>query len=331
MRWMARFLRTKTNPLELDMNRNHGNADAHSSSANRKPPGICIGARPAQALIPAFNIPYLPMMEPVVAALRETDSFGLIAVARLEWVKFEAGSLQAVRDEYERVKDERHTRLHLDHVPVIDEDGIRVDFEAEIREAIRLGYQSVMVDGSRLPLEENIRATRKIVDMAHAAGVPVEGELGAVYGHEAGSLAPYEELFASGRGFTSPEQARRFVVETGVDWLSVAVGSVHGPLMRHCEKVTARLNLKHLQRIHDATRIPLVLHGGSGIKKECILEATRHGIAKINIGTAIRRAYQDASSTSLAAAQQAVHDTTVSILTEELDLRGSRRLVHLEA
>ena len=162
-----------------------------------------LNAQRAKIVIPAFNIPYLPMMEAVVAALRDTDNFGLITVARLEWIKFEARSLQAIHAEYERVKDERFTRLHLDHVPVIDEDNLKVDYEAVIQEAIQLGYGSVMVDGSRLPLEENIQATRKITRMAHAAGIAVEGELGAVLGHEAGPLPPYEELFASGKGFTA--------------------------------------------------------------------------------------------------------------------------------
>jgi fructose-bisphosphate aldolase class II len=317
--------------FQMKINQDHPVESASLPVQKGTTAGLRIGARPAETLIPAFNIPYLPMMEPVVAALRETDSFGLIAVARLEWVKFEAGGLRAVFDEYQRVKDERHTRLHLDHVPVIDEDDLRVDFEAEISAAIRMGYQSVMVDGSRLPLEENIEATRKITDIAHAAGIPVEGELGAVLGHEAGPLPPYEELFRTGRGFTSPAEAQRFVAETGVDWLSVAVGSVHGPLMREYQKLEARLDLEHLQRIHEATGIPLVLHGGSGIKKEYILEATRRGIAKINIGTVVRRAYQDAVSVSVLAAQRAVHDTTVQILTKELDLQGSRCLVYLDA
>ncbi len=302
----------------------------YSLPVTDRPTGIRVGVRPSETVIPAFNIPYLPMMEPVIAALRETDSFGLIAVARLEWIKFEARSMRAVFEEYQRVKDERFTRLHLDHIPVIDEDNLRVNFEAEIRDAIELGYESVMVDGSRLSLKENIRATRKITDMAHAAGVPVEGELGAVFGHETGLLPPYEELFATGKGFTSPEEAKRFVAETEVDWLSVAIGNVHGPLMDHCQKVEARLDLAHLQRIYEATRIPLVLHGGSGIKREYILGATRHGIAKINIGTMIRRAYQEALLFSQAAAQQAVHDATVRIL-RELGLQGSRKLARLDA
>jgi fructose/tagatose bisphosphate aldolase len=156
----------------------------------------------AATVVPGFNIPYLPMMEPVVRALRDTNCFGLVMVARLEWTKFHAGGLRPIRDEYERVKDESVTRLHLDHVPVIDEDNRRVDFEADLAEAIALGYDSIMVDGSRLPFQENVDCTRRVVERAHARGVPVEAELGAVMGHEAGPLPPYEELFASGKGFT---------------------------------------------------------------------------------------------------------------------------------
>ena len=144
----------------------------------------------ARTVVPSFNIPYLPMMEPVVRALRDTGTAGLVAVARLEWVKFEARSLAAVREEYERVKDERLTRLHLDHVPVIDEDDLRVDFLSVMREAISLGYESVMIDGSRLPFDENVAATREVASMAHEAGIALEAELGAVMGHEAGPMPP---------------------------------------------------------------------------------------------------------------------------------------------
>src|SRR5690606_9183044 len=107
---------------------------------------------------------------------------------------------------------------------VIDEDQEPVDYLAIVNEALRLGFDSVMVDGSRLRLEENIAATRQVAERAHRAGVPCEAELGAVMGHEEGPLPPYEELFASGRGFTDTDEARRFVQETGCDWLSVAIG-----------------------------------------------------------------------------------------------------------
>jgi ketose-bisphosphate aldolase len=292
----------------------------------------CIwNARRAGTVIPAFNIPYLPMMEPIVAALRDVDSFALITVARPEWMKFGARSLQAVYEEYQRLKDDRLSRLHLDHVPVIDEDNLRVEYEAIIQEAIQLGYQSVMVDGSRLPLKRNIQATKMIVEMAHAAGIPVEGELGAVFGHEDGPLPSYEELYATGKGFTAPEDAKRFVSETAVDWLSVAVGNVHGAISqiaRHDKKVEARLNLEHLERIYRAVEIPLVLHGGSGIKKECIWGAVRRGVAKINIGTVIRQAYEAAVKESLEAAQKAAYEATVRVLTEELQLQGSRHVIN---
>ncbi|NLZ89885.1 MAG: class II fructose-bisphosphate aldolase, partial [Clostridiales bacterium] len=80
-----------------------------------------------KTIIPAFNIPYLPMLKPVVEAIREEDSMAMIQVARLEWIKFEAKSLVAVAEEYGKYADPARTLLHLDHVPVIDEDGERVD------------------------------------------------------------------------------------------------------------------------------------------------------------------------------------------------------------
>jgi ketose-bisphosphate aldolase len=282
--------------------------------------------------MPSFNIPYLPMMEPVVRALRDTDTVGLVSVARLEWVKFEAGGLAAIREEYERVKDERFTRLHLDHVPVIDEDDLRVDFLAVMREAISLGYESIMLDGSRLPFGENVAATREVASMAHEAGIAIEAELGAVMGHEDGPMPPYEELFASGKGFTDPGEAKRFVEETGVDWLSVAVGSVHGAISKAKKdekKIAARLNIEQLDRIRRAIGVPLVLHGGSGIRKECIMEGIRHGIAKINIGTAIRQPYERAAVESVEAGRDAVYSTLLGIVREDLEIEGSARTLGL--
>lgn len=277
-------------------------------------------------LVPAFNIPYLPMMEPIVRALRDTGTFGLIQVARPEWEKFQAKSMRAIRDEYEKVKDESFTRLHLDHVPVIDEDGARVDFEAIIAEAIDLGYESVMVDGSRLELDENIAATRRVAEMAHEAGIVVEGELGAVLGHEAGPLPPYEELFTTGQGFTDPAQAERFVKETNVDWLSVAIGNIHGAISgvaKTQKKLEARLNVEHLTKLGQATNVPLVLHGGSGIKKEYMMRAVKQGISKINIGTTTRQVFEGLREESMTQALQNVYDVTVRLVTEELESAGS--------
>ena len=283
-------------------------------------------ARKIGTVIPGFNIPYLPMMEPVVRALRETNSFGLIMVARLEWEKFESGSLEAVRDEYERMKDLDHTRLHLDHVPVIDEDDLRVDYLEIIERAVRTGYGSVMVDGSRLPLEGNIDCTKEVVETAHAVGIPVEAELGAIMGHEAGPLPPYDELFASGRGFTDPAQAKRFVEETKVDWLSIAIGNVHGAISaarKSEKKIEARLDIDRLDEIREAGGIPLVLHGGTGISKDYILKSIQHGIAKVNVATAIRQPYEKAVQESLAAGQEAVYRAMLAIIRDDLEIENS--------
>jgi ketose-bisphosphate aldolase len=256
---------------------------------------IVAKARAMGMALPAFNIAHLPMVEPVIRAVRDQRSFALVEVSRIDYLKFGARSAAAVAEEFRRYDDPHHVRLHLDHVPVIDEDGIRVDWKACIAEALALGYASVMLDGSRLPLEENIAAAREAAAMAHAAGAACEAELGAVLGHEAGPLPPYEELFASGRGFTRVEEATRFVRETGVDWLSVAVGSVHGAVsdaLKDAKKVEARLSLEHLARLEAATGIPLVLHGGSGVRQADVLAAMKQGIAKINVGTEVRQAYE---------------------------------------
>ena len=291
---------------------------------------LMLCALKARTAIPGFNIPYLPMMAPVARALRDTRCFGLIMAARLEWTKFAAGGPRAVYEAYQEVRDPQFMALHLDHVPVIDEDDLRVDYEAILREAVALGYDSVMVDGSRLSLEDNIAATVRVVDLAHASGVAVEAELGAVMGHESGPMPPYEELFASGRGFTDPDEARRFIAATGVDWLSVAVGSVHGAISaakRREKKLEARLSIERIDALQKAVGVPLVLHGGTGIKKRYVLEAMRHGIAKINVATAIRQPYEALVEQSPEAALEAVYEATVSVIRDELELAGTADLL----
>ncbi len=293
---------------------------------------IMKAAHRAGVVIPAFNIPYLPMLQPVVRAVVDQDAFALIAVARPEWIKFQAQSPAAVAEEFAKWAQPAYVRLHLDHVPVIDEDNEPVDYLPIIRDALALGYQSVMVDGSRLPLADNIAATRGVVDLAHAAGIPVEAELGAVMGHEAGPLPPYEELFASGKGFTDVEEARRFVAETHCDWLSVAIGNIHGAIARGArdqKKAEARLKLDRLDELAAATGIPLVLHGGSGIRREYVLEAFQRGIAKINVGTEIRQPYEQTwrETGSVAAAQEAVYQRTVWVLRDHLAVAGKRQVV----
>jgi ketose-bisphosphate aldolase len=293
---------------------------------------IIQNARAQDLMIPAFNIPYLPMMEPVIQAVVDQDSFALIETARLEWIKFESRGPAQVAKEFFRWHRPEHVRLHLDHVPVIDEDNLRVDFLPIFQEAIYLGYESVMIDGSRLPFEENIEAVRQVVDLSHAAHVAVEAELGAVLGHEAGPLPSYEELFSSGKGFTDVSEARQFVRETQCDWLSVAIGNIHGAIavgQKDQKKVEARLALTRLVQLYEATGIPLVLHGGSGIKQEDVRQAMSRGIAKINVGTEIRQPYETTLKTgsSISKAQDAVYERTCWVLQKFLGIAGIQRKV----
>jgi fructose/tagatose bisphosphate aldolase len=238
-----------------------------------------------------------------------------------------------VRDEYFAVYQEPWMRLHQDHVPVVDEDNLRVDYLSILKEALDLGYDSIMVDGSRLPLEANIAATRQVVALAGPCGVPVEAELGAVLGHEAGPIPPYEELFRSGKGFTDVEEAAHFVEETGVDWLSVACGNIHGAIQgaaKDRQKVTARLNTERLAQLRDATGVPLVLHGGSGIEKDSILAGVANGIAKINIGTDVRQPYEQAvrAGAGVAGAREAVYERACELLCDVLELENSRDVIN---
>jgi len=279
-------------------------------------------------LVPAFNAAYPEMVKTICDTLKRLETYGICEVARPDIEKFGAGGFDVIFDEYRKHAGPDFVSLHQDHVPVIDEDGLRVDSKLLIKQAIDLGYDSVMIDGSRLPLEENIRITREIVEMAHSSNVPVEAELGAVLGHESGPLPPYEELFESGKGFTRPEDAKRFVEETGVDWLSVAVGNIHGSITgaaKDQKKLNARLSIPHLQKIKEATGIPLVLHGGSGVQRKYILEAVQNGLSKINIGTDIRQAYERAlrETDSVEKAQGAVSEAMEYLIVEYFGIKGS--------
>ena len=292
---------------------------------NKNTKEIMLAAYRAKTVVPAFNIPYLPMIAPVVQALKDTGSFGLIQVARLEWTKFGSQSLEAVAKEYRLYESPEHTRLHLDHVPVIDEDGQRVNFLEILKKALDAGYESLMVDGSRLSLEDNIKFTSQACDIAHKGGIPIEAELGAVLGHEAGPLPPYEELFQSGKGFTDVKQAEKFAAETGTDWLSVAICNIHGAVsgvLKNQKKVAARLDIERLKEINSALGIPLVLHGGSGIQSQYIREAIKNGIAKINIGTNIRQPFekvlQETGSTDKA--QDAAFKAVKDVMKNELGI-----------
>lgn len=280
-------------------------------------------------LVPAFNAAYHDMVKPICEAIKKTGAFGLLEVARPDIEKFGVESFSAIADLYQKYGDPEFVGLHQDHVPVIDEDGIRIDYLKLTREALGKNFHSVMIDGSRLPLEENIGVTAQVAKLAHAQDVPVEAELGAVLGHESGPMPPYEELFASGKGFTDPDEAKRFVKESGVNWLSVSVGNIHGAITGSAKdqaKVNARLNIDHLVKLREATGIPLVLHGGSGIQRDYILEAIKNGLTKLNIGTEIRQDYEKTlnSTGSVEQAQKAVVEKMEYMIGEYFEIAGSR-------
>ena len=183
---------------------------------------------------------------------------------------------------------EKPVALHLDH-------GGSYELAARCIEA---GYTSVMFDGSKLPFHENCIQTRSVVELAHAHGVSVEGELGHVAHNDE---AERDDL---SRFYTRAEDASRFLEATGVDALAVAIGTAHG-----FYKGEVRLDFDRLTEIREAVgETALVLHGGSGVPGELLRRAIVHGINKINFGTELKNAFTLAIKESLSS-------------TNEIDLR----------
>ncbi len=283
-------------------------------------------------LVPAFNAAYHEMVKPICETLVRLETFGLVEIARPDIEKFGIDNFSTAAQMYRKYENPEYMSLHQDHVPVVDEDNLQVDYRALIQEALQADYNSVMIDGSRLSLEDNIHVTHEIVQLAHAKNVPVEAELGAVLGHESGPLPPYEELFSSGKGFTRPEDAKRFVEETGVDWLSVSIGNIHGAITGAAKderKLEARLNIEHLKKLKAVTGIPLVLHGGSGIQKKYIMEAIKNGLTKLNIGTNIRQPYEKVlrETNSIPKAQEAVSKEMENLIVGFYEIAGTKKLL----
>lgn len=290
--------------------------------------GIMKVAADEGIIVPAFNVPYCPMVRAIARALERHDTFGMIEVARCEITKFGAQSLARVAEEFYKWADPRFASLHLDHVPVIDEDDISVDWRSMIAEGISLGYKSVMIDGSRLPLDDNIDITSQVTTMAHKEGVLVEAELGAVMGHGSGPLPPYDEIFDKRIGFTDPNEARVFVQKTEVDWLSVSAGSYHGAIsaaLKHMTKQPARLDINLIKQLRSATNVPLVLHGGSGVIQSYIDQAAKEGMVKINIATDIRQPYEKAleQTGSIEEAQLAVESAIDKLIRDVFKIEGT--------
>lgn len=159
--------------------------------------------------------------------------------------------------------------IHLDHGPW-----------EEVFEAIKLGFTSIMYDGAHLPFEENIRTTRKVVEVAHAFGIPVEAELG--------KIPDADEPVDWASYYTDVREAERFVAETGVDFLAISVGIVHGVPLAEPQP----LDIERIKEIKAVTGIPLVLHGASGVPEDEIRAATAAGVHKFNADTDLRHAFR---------------------------------------
>lgn len=163
--------------------------------------------------------------------------------------------------------------LHYDHSK---------SYEGCIR-AIQAGFTSVMFDGSQMGYDQNVECTRRVVEAAHGAGVSVEGEIGTI-----GETADYLNGTVRDMVYTSPELARRFVEDTGVDALAVSIGTVHGILPK---EYVPKLQLGLLKELAAAVPVPLVLHGGSGTPHDEVAAACRTGIHKVNISSEFKHAY----------------------------------------
>lgn len=218
----------------------------------------------------AFNCNNMEIVQAIIAAA-EAERSPVIMQASQGAIKY--AGLDFITG-MARVAAEKATvpvALHLDH---------GTSFE-QVMQCIRSGFSSVMIDGSKLPLNENIALTKKVIDVAHAVGVSVEAELGKIGGTEDDIHVDEKDAF-----FTNPEEAKIFVQETGVDALAVAIGTAHGQY-----KGIPELDFPRLEKIRSLVSIPIVLHGSSGVPDEAIQKAIKLGVRKVNIDTNIREAF----------------------------------------
>ena len=150
----------------------------------------------------------------------------------------------------------------------------------QVLSAIKLGFNSIMYDGSHLPFEENIAKTKQIVEICHEFGIPVEAELGRI--PDAGEQVNWDDYY------TDVAEAERFARETGIDTLAISVGIVHGVASGEPQP----LDIPRIEKIRDATGIPLVLHGASGIPEDQVIAAREAGVHKFNADTDLRHAFR---------------------------------------
>jgi len=226
----------------------------------------------------AFNANNIEMVQGIVEAAEEENapiilqaSQGAIKYAGLENITAIVKNVAVVA--------KVPIALHLDH---------GTDYEQNVK-CLRIGFTSLMFDGSKLPYEENVSITRKIVEMGHAVGIPVEGEIGRIAGTEDHITVKDVEAY-----MTEPDEALRFFKDTGVDSLAVAVGSVH-----RMKKKEAKLDHERIRNISRLVKIPLVLHGSSGVMDDEMRKGIQEGLCKINVATQLNMAFVEGMKKAL--------------------------------
>lgn len=230
-------------------------------------------ARKNKYAVGAFNVHTLEMLQAVVEAAVETES-PLIIQSTVGTVKHLGPDYIAEAAKVAADRTGLPIALHLDHC---------TDFST-IVQCIRAGYTSVMIDASMFAFEENVERTLKVMEIALAAGVNVEAELGKVGGVEDDIVvADHEAMLAD------PEDCRRFVELTGVPTLAPAIGTAHG-----IYKGEPNIDFDRIAKIAQTVDVPLVLHGGSGIPAEQVKRAVSLGMAKMNVATELRIAFSNA-------------------------------------
>ncbi|MCC6444245.1 MAG: class II fructose-bisphosphate aldolase [Armatimonadetes bacterium] len=221
-------------------------------------------ARKESFAVPLFDTADMQSTEGMLRAFSEKEAPGIIGLYAGMLDHPNARALAA----YIRIRAEEApfpVSLMLDHGGSPD----------QCRTALDYGFTDVMYDGSRLSLEENIARTRAVVEFAHERGACVEAELGQV-----GSGSDYQSFGARRKGFTDPDTVERFVAETGVDFLAIAVGTAHG-----LYDGDPQVDIELLRNIASRVDIPLALHGGTGCAEEQFRAAIASGISKVNVAT----------------------------------------------
>lgn len=227
-------------------------------------------ASETRTAIPGFNIDNLEIPEAVIAAAERCRCPVILTIGQ---GAINAGQMLHLADVVRRLADQTSVPvvMHLDH---------GASYEQAIQ-CLRAGFTSVMFDGSHLPFEENVEITRKVAAAAHAVGVSVEAELGAIGGVE-------DNVIRDNRNLVDVQEVERFISEVEVEALAVGIGNAHG-----IYKGLPQLDFDLLQRCQALNPPPLVLHGGSGIPDDMIQRAIQIGIRKINVATELRNAFMD--------------------------------------